>query len=207
MIYQRQRIVADVLAAIDQECSAGVRDDETGALTVADIASGKIEDAARMVMISAPANTIDTAVHIHDTPVSDGSGNWRVSLPDDYLRLVSVRLSDWERPVTDAITPSHPRYRHLRSRLPGLRGTPSRPAASVERTHNSLTLTLYGSRAVAPELIEGLIALTPRFDRSGGIDLPAQLYRAVVYHAAALTLTASGQGDFAGLMFNLAQQQ
>lgn len=71
-----------------------------------------IMQAANEVLLAAPLNRLipvdgskvkvtsgDTETEV-PTPIDDG----RVELPDNFLRLYSIRAADWERPVHKAIT-------------------------------------------------------------------------------------------------------
>ena len=60
---------------------------------------------------------------------ADGEGRVTIPLPDDFLRLMSLRLSAWERPVTEILQPTHWLYKLQSQRWEGLRGTPRRPLA------------------------------------------------------------------------------
>uniref|UniRef100_UPI0040567D39 hypothetical protein n=1 Tax=Alistipes sp. TaxID=1872444 RepID=UPI0040567D39 len=58
---------------------------------------------------------------------ADGTGS--LTLPADFVRLLSFRLSDWKRPVLSPILESDPRYMHQYD--PILRGGPSKPVVVI----------------------------------------------------------------------------
>lgn len=60
---------------------------------------------------------------------ADAEGRVILPLPDDFLMLLSLRLSNWERPVREVLQPGNWLYRLQSSRWTGLRGTPQRPLA------------------------------------------------------------------------------
>lgn len=60
---------------------------------------------------------------------ADAEGKVTVTLPEDFLSLLSLRLSSWERPVREVLPPSNWLYRLQAMRWTGLRGCPSRPLA------------------------------------------------------------------------------
>ena len=63
------------------------------------------------------------------TYTADAEGRVVIPLPDDFLSLLSLRLSGWERPVREVLEPSNWLYRLQPMRYGGLRGSPSRPLA------------------------------------------------------------------------------
>lgn len=64
---------------------------------------------------------------------SDGTIGYIV-LPTDFLKLVSFKMAEWSRSVTEAITEHHPLYK--RQSYPALRGSYRKPVAVFR--------TLYG---------------------------------------------------------------
>lgn len=63
------------------------------------------------------------------TAKADSEGRVIITLPEDFLLLLSLRLSDWERPVREVLRPDNWLYRLQNRRWEGLRGSPSRPLA------------------------------------------------------------------------------
>lgn len=63
------------------------------------------------------------------TLTADTDGRVLLTLPDDFLMLLSLRLSNWERPVTEVLRPDHWLRRLQSVRWAALRGTPQRPLA------------------------------------------------------------------------------
>lgn len=63
------------------------------------------------------------------TLTADSEGRVLLTLPDDFLMLLSLRLSNWERPVREVLRADHWLRRLQSLRWPSLRGTPERPLA------------------------------------------------------------------------------
>lgn len=59
-------------------------------------------------------------------PYSDNTSGYIV-LPTDFLKLVSFKMAEWSRSVTEAITEHHPLYK--RQSYPELRGSYRKPVA------------------------------------------------------------------------------
>ncbi|MCH5242960.1 MAG: hypothetical protein J1F67_11195 [Muribaculaceae bacterium] len=72
----------------------------------------------------------------------DGVGTLR--LPDDFLRLVYVKMNDWSRPVTSVTPFSDPSVSLQYSPWNGVRGTPQRPVAVMDAASGSLKLFTCG---------------------------------------------------------------
>ena len=105
-------------------------------LMLDEVIEAQVEKAACEVLLAAPHALLEEGLPFpakvvwHRQPCH----LWgHVLLPDDYLRLVSFRMSDWERAAT-LITVDDPRYQWQHSRFPGICGNPQNPIA-VEVTY------------------------------------------------------------------------
>ena len=77
-----------------------------------------------------------------------------VTLPSDFLRLYSVRASDWDRPVNKAITQLDPMYMLQRNKY--TRGTPQKPVVVYlgDRYDDNVKIECYTSASESiPELL------------------------------------------------------
>lgn len=63
------------------------------------------------------------------TLTADSEGRVVLTLPSDFLMLLTMRLEGWERPVREVLSPTNWLYRLQAARWTGLRGTPQRPLA------------------------------------------------------------------------------
>lgn len=89
------------------------------------------------------------------TFTADAEGRVLIVLPDDFLSLLSLRLSGWERPVREVLDSSDWRYRLQSLRHTGLRGSACRPLAFFtvdDEGHPALEL--YSSTPNAPVFLE-----------------------------------------------------
>ena len=57
------------------------------------------------------------------------NGMATIPLPDDFLRLVAVKMSDWEKPATRLLTPYEPLFSRQFCEWAGIRGNQQRPVA------------------------------------------------------------------------------
>lgn len=207
MIFKIGDIVRDVRIAIDEnkrsEQLIATEDMET--LSLDEIARSKIADAVRMVHTEAPREMLESGHNfVEDTGKDfyigdDGSGF--VLLPEDFMRLLIFKMSDWERPVYEPITAADPRYQLQFSRCRGIRGNPQRPVAAIVRRSEGKVLEFYSSKDGSARVEQAAYIPYPVADGEW-IDISEECYRAAVYRAAALTLATLGS-ELAGSMTEL----
>lgn len=200
-------LIEQVKVAIDENVSskalADLQDIDT--LLLNDIIASKVEDAARLVILEAPYWLLGVG-QTFPCPVrwegSAGYGPGSIVLPDDWLRLVSFRMSDWSMGVTDAIDQSSPEYAMQRSRFVGVRGNPESPVVAIVQSGAGLVLEFY-SCSMGPEVTvaDARYLPVPKIDTNAGkIDLPDKLVPSIVYRIAAMTAESLGQGDLAAIL-------
>ena len=103
---------------------------------------------------------------------ADSEGRVILTLPDDFLSLLSLRLSGWERPVREVLRPDHWLYRLQAMRWTGLRGSPQRPLAffTIEDEGHP-ALELFSSIPDAPVTLEEFRYLSSTADPEEDITL------------------------------------
>ena len=71
-----------------------------------------IDEAAKRILLTAPLHVLDPvkseAVAVAD---ADDDKTGYIPLADNFLRLVSLKMKDWQREVTEVITPQDKRYK------------------------------------------------------------------------------------------------
>lgn len=208
MVYQVARIVSDVRIAMDENTTSDglISEEDVDTLALEEIVRSKIEDAARGVLVVAPVHLLDGGLPIGDTVHWRDQGCGWILLPDDFMRLLIFRMSDWERPVYNAITEMDPVYKQQFSRYKGLRGNPQKPVIAVTRRAEGLALELFSCKDKNATIEQGMYLPYPRIDRDEGIDIPERCYRSVIYEAASLALATLGRGDLSSIMSELSKQ-
>lgn len=169
-------------------------------LTLDELILSKVELAARDVVSQAPPQCLMPGQPVCQRltwPGRTGRGMALLPLPDDFLRLLSVRLSDWHRPAR-IITDDDPASHWQSSPFIGVRGNPARPVAVVTATPAGRVAELYSSMAgPSVSLIQAQYVPCPRI--SGGfITLPEPLYHDVVARIAHLTMQSFLSGPISG---------
>lgn len=130
----------------------------------------RAERAAARAIMAAPQETLRGWRPLPQTTLTaDQEGRVTLTLPIDFLRLQSVRLNCWERPVCEILMPDHWLRRLQGHRWTGLRGTPERPLAFLTGAgDDGLALELFsadpGERVT---VAEGWYMPVPRFDETG----------------------------------------
>ena len=88
-----------------------------------------LDEAGETILNTVPLHTIppeDFSTETHEM-FTDGTGF--VHLPDDFLRLSSFKLAEWDRPVTQPISKSNPLYNLQKNDV--TRGKPSKPVCVI----------------------------------------------------------------------------
>lgn len=168
---------------------------DSDTLTLDETIHAKLADAVRMVEMEAPAIMLESGHDFGGEGVFIGKdGKGFVVLPDDFMRLVAFRMSDWHRTVHDAIDENSPEYAMQSSRWKGICGNPEKPVCAIVRRPEGKVLEFYSSRDDTASVTQASYVPRPRIDAVGGIDVAEDCYRAAVYRAAALVLSSLGDG-------------
>lgn len=212
MNYLVDDLVREARIAIDRNCNseplAALGDVDT--LTVDEILRSKVEDAARLVEESAAHELLDsgkpfaTSVTWENDVAGYGAG--RVSLPPDFLRLVTFRMSDWYRPVTEAITEESPIYPMQSSRYAGVRGNPQRPIVAIVHGESGQVLEFYSCSAGPGVRVSNAKYIPLPTIKDGEIDLCPKLQRSIVYRMASMACAILGASDLAALLLGTSNE-
>lgn len=204
MIYEIADIVRDIKIALDENTSSTqlVAMGDVDTLTLNDIIDSKVEDAARYVVLHAPAVMLDSGKAfggIITWDMTEGYGSGTIALPDDFLRLIVFQMSDWSMPVTQAIDANHPLYSRQHSRYAGVRGNPQRPVVAVVQYGVGNVLEFYTCEQGTGVYVK-LARYAPKperytFNNAEVIDLPEKLLRPLVYYAAYLVAVIQQQTE------------
>ncbi|WP_305277892.1 hypothetical protein [uncultured Duncaniella sp.] len=199
MIVQAEEMARAVRVAIDMNKGDEplIMEGDTDTLTLDEIIMSKLADAVRMVVSEAPLHLLESGHDFGDCDLHIGDdGKGFVILPRDFMRLLCFRMSDWTRPVYEAITESDALYGRQSSKWKGVCGSASRPVCAVVRRSEGLVLEFYSSRSGRATVAQATYLPYPIVDRDGGIDVAEGCYRAAVYRAASLALASVGDQNW-----------
>lgn len=211
MEYGIDELKQEVRIALDQNMSSAplLASGDIDTLSLDDIIESKIADAARFVLEASPAKYLDGGKAIGGSiewEGEQGRGMGVISLPDDYLRLLTFQMSDWSRAVTVPITEDDPLYAQQSSRYPGVRGCPQKPVVAIVNQAEGLALEFYscnGGEGVTVKKAQ-YIAI-PKIEE-GKIEICDKLKSAVVYYTAYLTALSINDAELAKNMLETSNE-
>lgn len=208
MIYKLTEIARDVRIAIDQNSMSDqlIINNDINTLSLEELVRSKIVEAVHRVETIAPVNRLDVGVDFSDAGVYwDNLESGRLILPDDFMRLIAFRMSDWERTVYMAISVDDPLYEKQSSRFKGIRGNTQRPICAIVNGAEGKLLEFYSCNSTDAYIARANYIPYPTVDLDGGIEICERCYEAVVYTVAALVLITVGETEKASVLSDLAK--
>lgn len=210
MNYNFAEIVARVRIALDENQieNAIIENDDT--LELDDIIGQKILMAARQLLLTAPIVLIS---HDCTNRLSEGWSRktifgrpaWVALLPDDWLRLASAKVSDWQRAVSIAVGEDSVAAQVVSSTFDGVAPSHIRPLAVIGDSDKGLELRLHGGGNSGTDSDSVLVNYVPIPEINDGvIRLPERLLDKIIYLAAAMTASTI-EDNRAGILYQLAQ--
>lgn len=205
-MYKIETVSQDVRIAIDENKTSEqlLGDEDIDTLSLNEIVRSKIEEAVRRVETTAPTFLLEEGHTFGDSVFWDNNSGWTL-LPDDFMRLIAFRMSDWERTCHNAISVDDPLYDLQSSRFKGVRGNVQKPVCAVVNRAEGKALEFYSCNSEEAYVKRATYLPYPKIDDEEGIDISERCYTAVVYTTAALVLTAYGANDRAEQLNALAK--
>lgn len=206
-MYKIETVSQDVRIAIDENKTSEqlLGDEDIDTLSLNEIVRSKIEEAVRRVETTAPTFLLEEGHTFGDSVYwEDNNSGWTL-LPDDFMRLIAFRMSDWERTCYNAISVDDPLYDLQSSRFMGVRGNVQKPVCAVVNRAEGKALEFYSCKSEEAYVKRATYLPYPKIDDEEGIDISERCYTAVVYTTAALVLTAYGANDRAEQLNALAK--
>lgn len=125
---------------------------------------------------NASAEELNPGNELPSTVSVSADGIVSLPLPGDFLRLVSVKMSDWQRDVTVVTGENDPALAMQWCRWRGIRGQPERPVVIIGRNESGERCLLMFSSSQDARLEYGRYMPYPRFDTTDSLDIPDRLY-------------------------------
>lgn len=207
MVYKIEVVEQDVRIAIDENMTSEqlISDEDVDTLSLNDIIRSKIEEAVRRVESTAPVYLLEEGHTFGDSVFWEGDGSGWTLLPDDFMRLIAFRMSDWERTCYHALSVDDVEYDLQSSRYAGIRGNVQKPVCAIVNRAEGKALEFYSCNSEEAYVKRASYIPYPEIDDSDGIDISERCYTAVVYTTASLVLTAYGATDQASSMSAMAK--
>lgn len=212
-------IVRQVRVILDQNQEENsIISAEDNTLELDEVISQKIIHAARLLLETSDVSVIDcgkssslTLEEIEGVGWGELSA-WKAALPSDYLRLLTLKMSDWKRGVHGTISVESADYAQLQSSSIGITGNPIRPVVAegqhIGTVNDTLTewreLEIYTS--ATGECDEFRYCPIPRPYTEGNVDyldFPEKLYRHLLYQAGSLVAATYKDSALAQLLMNM----
>lgn len=197
MVYKIEVVEQDVRIAMDENKTSEqlITDGDIDTLSLNEIIRSKIEEAVRRVEAVAPAHLLEEGHVFGDSIYWENDGCGWVLLPDDFMRLVAFRMSDWERTCYTAISANDPQYALQSSRYKGIRGNVQKPVCAIVNRAEGKVLEFFSCDSEEAYAKRASYIPYPEIDEDEGIDISERCYTAVVYTVASLVQTALGAYD------------
>lgn len=208
-VYQIDKILEDVRVSLDMNSSSDTlaQVNDTDTLSLNDIIKSKIIDGVRIVHSAAP-------IYLLDDEVCDFGNNlyWReelpdsgfVLLPDDFMRLIAFRMSDWSHAVYNAITPAHPEYMKQSSPFKGIRGNCQKPVCAIVLKPEGMALEFYSCKDTNAGISEASYLPYPIIENER-IKICQKCYQGTIYTIASLVSATLGNTDMQNMFNELAK--
>lgn len=195
MIVQAEEMARAVRVAIDMNKGDEplIMEGDTDTLTFDEIIYAKLADAVRLVETEAPLFMLESGHDFGECDTYIGEdGKGFIILPNDFMRLISFRMSDWRRTVFEAISENDSQYALQSSKWKGICGNPEKPVCAIVRRSEGKVLEFYSCNDNTAFVTQATYVPIPKIDIDGGIDVAEDCYRAAVYRAASLALASVG---------------
>lgn len=119
-------------------------------------ASGGVQNAFVRTIMNWQVTVTDTVPVVFEQSLF----KYYIVLPDDFLRLVTLQLSDWKRPIETLCTEDSAEYRKQMNKY--LRGTPNKPFGALTHKQGFPNIAeLFSSYTNQSELLFGLYVPIP----------------------------------------------
>ena len=196
-IYQLQDIIKDTRIALDQNMTSEklIEIDDIDTLSLNDIIKSKVVEAVTRVHSQAPIYLLDSGNNFGDAVYWKELNSGWVLLPDNFMRLIVFRMSDWERDVYHAIAEDDPEYEKQSSRFKGIRGTPQKPICAIVVRPEGRALEFYSCKNNDALVSKAVYLPYPYIDNHNGINICKKCYTSVIYTISSLVLSAYGDSQ------------
>lgn len=160
-----------------------------------------IASAYRFAVTGADLSMLEGKQYTKAALTIDSNRVGHVSLPSDFLRGVTFRLSSWQSSASDIITEDSPEYRMQSD--PWACGTYQQPVVALVHTANGRELEFYKAKS-ASDTLKSFVYM-PEWDNSSeAVDVPDLMAEAFIYYVAGLTATTFRE-DVANDFFKVAR--
>lgn len=182
---------------------------DTDAATLDAIIESNVIPAAKEIVSVAPARMLTEGAKKEDgvtVTLTESRGAYvgTADMPEDFFRLLHVRMKSWDRPAA-IISDSDAEYALQSSPWQGLRGNPHTPVAALVKdasVTSGYRLELYTSDS-ATDILDSIgYVPTPEMGTDGELTIPGRVLDAAVYACASLTAETFGNASLAARLMS-----
>lgn len=207
-VYRIENIAKDVRIALDRNGSSDALTDigDVDTLTIDEIIISKIIEGIKHVHSTAPAYLLDGGHSFADSIYwKENECGW-ILLPEDFMRFVSFKMSDWSRTVFNCLSTDDIEYEKQSSRFKGLRGTAQNPKCFISVRPEGRILEFYSCKSNDAKISIANYLPYPEIDPlMKSVEICKRCYDAVIYTIAALVLMTFGDAEKSNVFNELAK--
>jgi len=199
-------LVGEVRVALDENrTESSYLSADTDNMELDEIISSKLLDAVRSVEENCPVWMLEGET-MSTTLSSNADGSGTLSLPDDFLRLVALQLTEWDAPVF-AVEPMGTQ-KALMQENKWTRGNPKRPVLVFGKSNMGTRILKYYSVKTTASVELAIYVKIPSVITSNNqnyLKFPQILKQPIVSYCAGLVEVVRGNADQAKAFFQLAE--
>lgn len=197
---------SEVRIVLDENVSDQINlDVNTNTLSVDTLINSNIPIAVRIVDTLAPLHMVGTGDSVSASSISwkgdiDYLGNrpGEITLPNNFLRLVKFKMSDWAYGVSTPISETDRIYNAQWSKYGGVRGNPEQPVVAITSANKLQFFSSHYSNVTSERAtVEDYRILIIPSVSNGNIEIPTLLKDASVYYTAYLVAKTLNQETLA----------
>lgn len=211
MNYTVSDIIKEVRIVLDMNNSSAqlAMVDDIDTLTIDEIIRSRLAEGVRLTELEAPHHLLDSGEIFGGSiywKVREGVGSGSIVLPEDFLRLITFQMSDWDRAATKPIYEDDPLYAMQSSRYPGICGNPQRPVVAITNQPVGLVLEFYScSRGKGVEVRRARYLPLPK-EKGGKIRICEKLREAAIYRTGHIVALSIGDAALATSLLTESRQ-
>lgn len=193
MIYPIDEIIRNVRVVTDNNSSDEplINSGDIDTLDLNKIIESHIETAVRQIETVAPTFMLDSGYHFGEELYWNEDASGKIILPDDFMRLIVFKMSDWTRSIYSAISEDTDQY-ILQSSKYGIRGNYQKPVCAIIKSPEGLVLEFYSSKSQDAVVEKAMYLPMPKIN-DGAIEICERCFQSVIYQIGALTKNTLGE--------------
>lgn len=200
MFYQVDDILNDVKVCMDENMGSKPLFEDQNYLSLEELIRSKIiasvrhiEERADILMIDNTESIMTNSIDVINIGNNYTEG-FAVVLPNDFFRMISVKMDKWTHPVQKFVGYNDYTYMLQRSKFAGIKGNIEEPVCAIVQGRYGLQLEIYGAPDPDELVFDHALYLPEPKISDIGVSISSKLYNSVIYHitgSVLLTLNSS----------------